>query len=52
MFKWEGYINFNLFNTRLNNHRRDSKNRNPILVCKHFQNTNHNFQRDAKFTLI
>ena len=28
------------------------KNTNPILACKYFQNSNHNFQRDAKFTLI
>ena len=40
------------FNIRLNNQRKESKNRNPIIVCKHFQNSNHNFQRDAKFTLI
>ena len=40
------------FNIRLNNHRNDSKNKNPILARKHFQNSNHNFQRDAKFTLI
>ena len=36
------------FNIRLNNHRKDSKH----LACKYFQNSNHNFQRDAKFTLI
>ena len=35
-------------NIRLNNHRKDSKNKNSILACKHFQN----FQWDAKFTLI
>ena len=40
------------FSIRLNNHRKDTKNKNPILACKHFQNSNHNFQRDAKFTLI
>ena len=40
------------FNIRLNNHRKDSKNKNPILARKNFQNLNHNFQRDAKFTLI
>ena len=40
------------FNIRLNNHRKDSKNKKPILACNHFQNSNHNFQRDAKFTLI
>ena len=30
----------------LNNHRND-----PILAWKHFKNSNHNFQRDAEFTL-
>ena len=40
------------FNIRLNNHRKDSKNKNLTLACKHFQNSNHKFQRDAKFTLI
>ena len=40
------------FNIRLNNHRKDSSNKNPILACKHFQNSNHNFQMDAEFTLI
>ena len=39
------------FNMRLNNHRKDSKNKNPILACKHFQKLSHNFQRDKKFTL-
>ena len=40
------------FNIRLNNHRKDSKNKNTILACKNFQKSNHNFQRDAKFALI
>ena len=40
------------FNIRLNNHRKDSKNKNPILACKHFQNLNHNSQRDEEFILI
>ena len=40
------------FNTRLSNTIKDSKNKNAILACKHFQNSNHKFQRDAKFTLI
>ena len=43
------------FNLRLNNHRkdaRDRKSKNIILACKHFQDPNHDFQRDAKFTLI
>ena len=39
------------FNIRLNKHRNDSKNKNHILTCKHLQNSNNNFQRDAKFTL-
>ena len=40
------------FNIRLNNHRKDSKKLNPILACKHFQENNHIFQREARFTLI
>ena len=40
------------FNIRSNKHRKDIKNKNPILACKHLQNSNHNFQRDAKFTLM
>ena len=40
------------FSIRLNNHRKDSKNKNSIIACKHFQNWNHNFQKDVKFTRI
>ena len=40
------------FDIKLNNHKKDSKNRNPILACKHFRNSNQNFQRDAKFSLV
>ena len=40
------------FNLRLNNHRKDTKKRDAILVCLHFQNLNYIFQRDAKFILI
>ena len=40
------------FNIRLNNLRKDCKSKNPILVWKYFRNSNHNFQRDAKFTLF
>ena len=43
------------FNIRLNNHRKDAKDtksKNNILACKHFQEPNHEFQRHAKFTLI
>ena len=40
------------FYITLSNHKKDSKNKNPILACKHFQNLNHNYQRDEKFTLI
>ena len=37
------------FNIRLNNHRKDNKNTNAIIACKHFF---YNFQRDAKFALL
>ena len=37
---------------RLNNNRKYSQNKNPILACKRFQNSKYNFQRDAKFALI
>ena len=40
------------FNIRLQNHWKDSKNKNPILACKPVQNLNHNSQRDEKFILI
>ena len=40
------------FYIRLNNYRKDSKNKTGILACRHFQNSIHEFQRDAKFTLI
>ena len=40
------------FNIRLNNHRKDRKNENAILACKNFLNSNHNFERDAKLTLL
>lgn len=43
------------FNFWLNNHRKDSFIiflQNTILARKPFQAFNHNFQRDAKFTLI
>ena len=40
------------FNIRLSNHKKESKNKNPILACKHFQNPKQNFPRDAKFNLI
>ena len=40
------------FSIRLNNYRKDSKKKDPILAGKHLQNSNHNFQRDAKFTII
>ena len=40
------------FNSRLNSHRKEIKAKTLILVCKQFQTSNYNFQRDAKFTLI
>ena len=33
------------FNVRLNNHRKDSKNKDAVLACTHFQNSNYIFQR-------
>ena len=41
-----------IFNLRLNNHRKDSKKKDAILACTHFQKSNRIFQRDAKFVLI
>ena len=32
--------------------RLQKQSKNAILVCKHFQITNHNFQRDAKITVL
>ena len=39
------------FNLRLNNHRKDTKKLNSILVCKHFQEQGHNFNNHAKFII-
>ena len=40
------------FNLRLNNHRKDTKNPNSILACKHFQEKRHDFNKHAKFIII
>ena len=40
------------FNIRLNNHRKDMKNIDANMACKHFQQENHNFNKHAKFTII
>ena len=40
------------FKLQPSNHREDSKAKNSILACMHFQASNHNFQRDTKFTMI
>ena len=40
------------FNIRLNNHRKDTKNSNAILACRHFQKQGHNFNSHAKFIII
>ena len=40
------------FNIRLNNHRKDVKNPQSIPACKHFNSTDHIYERDAKFILI
>ena len=40
------------FNLRLNNHRKDTKKSNSILVCKHFQGKGHYFNKHAEFIII
>ena len=40
------------FNLRLNNFRKDTKKRNSILACKHFQEQRHTFNKHAKFIII
>ena len=39
------------FNIELNNHRKDTKNPNAILACRHFQQQGHNFISHAKFII-
>ena len=34
------------FNLGLDSQRKDSKAKNTILACRHFQTSNHDFQRD------
>ena len=40
------------FNIRLNNHRKDLKRINAIPAIRHFSQNGHNFEHDAKFTII
>ena len=40
------------FNLRLKNHRKDTKKPYSILVCKHFQEQGHNFNKHVKFIII
>ena len=40
------------FNLRLNDHRKDTKKSNSILVCKHFQGKGHYFNKHAEFIII
>ena len=40
------------FNIRLNNHRKDVKDPNPLPADKHFTLLGHDFNKNAKFTLI
>ena len=37
---------------RLNNHRKDVKKVDAIMICKYFQQASHNFNKHAKFTII
>ena len=39
------------FNIRLNNHRKDLKRIDAIPAIRHFSQTGHNFEHDAKFTI-
>ena len=39
------------FNIRLNNHRKDTKDPNAILACRHFQQQGQNFNIHAKFII-
>ena len=40
------------FNISLNNHRKGVKKVDTIMVCKHFQQESHNFNKHVKFTII
>ena len=40
------------FNIRLNNHRKNFKKPDAILVCRHFQEKKHVFNKKAKFVII
>ena len=40
------------FNIRSNNLRKDTKNANAILACRHFQEQGHNFNSHAKFIIV
>ena len=40
------------FHIRLNSHRKDSKDPNAILACRHFQRQGHNFNSHAKSIII
>ena len=40
------------FNIRLNDHRKDSKNPNAVLACRHFQQQGHHFISQTKFMII
>ena len=40
------------FNIKLNNHSKDTRNKNPTLPRKHFQNSDYNFRGVVKFTLF
>ena len=40
------------FNIHLNNHQSEVSDTNVILACRRFAQSNHDFNTDAKFTLI
>ena len=41
-----------LCNKQLNNHKKDIKNTNAMLACRHFQQQGHKFNSHAKFIII
>ena len=45
MIQYGGKAESIVFNAKLNNHRKDRKKLDSILLCKHFQQQEHNFDK-------
>ena len=41
-----------IFKWRFDNHRKNTKQSNSILACKHFRQQGHNFSKDTKLIII